>query len=196
MFTDEQLDVIIEHVINYLFGDVETFELKMNNVNTLSVGIKDGVDVFGHLAVEHMKDVKNLINKIILINVFCFIFTLFGLIYFICRRKNIDNVLVRYSFIFYTAIAFFILLFCVWTSLTSSGNFAWTAWENLHYLFFPFQKDKFIGSIFNDALTNLLSIELFLTAIYIVLTVLVVAIIAWFVFVFKICKISRVRRLE
>ena len=64
-YTDEQLDVIIDHIIDYLFNDKDDFALELENVEVSSryygeYELQEKVDVFGEKAITHMHDVKQL----------------------------------------------------------------------------------------------------------------------------------------
>ena len=61
----------------------------------------------------------------------------------------------------------------------ADGDLATTFWENAHHLFFPFQPEKVEGSFFNDTLTSILTLELFLDAVAIVLLTVGVTLAAW-----------------
>ncbi len=61
-FSDEQLDMLCEHIIDYLFGDKETFSLVMDGVKLNGV-VTDGVSIFSEKAVSHMADVKTLMQR-------------------------------------------------------------------------------------------------------------------------------------
>lgn len=61
------------------------------------------------------------------------------------------------------------------------SDFLSSFWTVAHYLFFPFRPDKVAGSFFNDTLTMILTLELFMDAVVIVLSSLAAALTAWFV---------------
>ena len=56
-----------------------------------------------------------------------------------------------------------------------------TLWRDIHHLLFMFQPDKVEGSFFNDTLTEVLTLELFITAVVIVVITLVSLLAIWFV---------------
>ncbi len=186
-FTDGQLDMLSSHIINYLFGDGTTFALKMDDV-MLNGELTDGVDIFGETAVSHMADVKVLMQTAkwcaILLAVL-----LIGLIaYAVIRRREVGVHVMKYTLIFYSVLIFLILLFLIITFFAYfdlvSANPAFyldALWANVHHLLFPFQPEKYEGSFFNDTLTQILTLELFLDAMLIVFSVLAAALVAWLI---------------
>ena len=68
----------------------------------------------------------------------------------------------------------------------SMEYFADQAWTNIHHLLFPFQPEKFEGSFFNDTLTSILTLELFLDAVIIVIVSVVATFIGWFLIAYLI----------
>ena len=54
-------------------------------------------------------------------------------------------------------------------------------WGDVHYLLFPFQPDKIEGSFFNDILTEILTVDLFVLAFAIVICVVITLNLIWLV---------------
>ena len=68
-FTDEQLNELIDHIIGYLFTDMESFALVMDDVTLYTANNPvwtktDGVNIFSDVAVSHMADVKGLLQTL------------------------------------------------------------------------------------------------------------------------------------
>ena len=186
-FTDEQLDVMIEHIIDFLFGNKEDFTLVLDQVEVEGV-IKDNVSIFGEKAVTHMRDVKNLFIAYQIISVIAFLVLIAILAYLILRLGQVRKILYKYTFIYYfiftTALAIFFLVTVIHTIREYSGNFDletyfYTMWGDVHYLLFPFQPDKIEGSFFNDILTEILTVELFVLAFAIVIGVVLFLNLSW-----------------
>lgn len=172
LLSDSQLDTVALHIIGYMRGDIEDFELYMNDVY-LNDAYADGVRIFGDAAISHMQDVRVLVNRaeIAAAVLFCLLPPL--LLYLIARRRTAGRFIVRYTLLFYAALIAFSLLFLLVTAFTSIGELDYTRalWRNLHYLFFPFRGDKVEASFFNDALTVILRVDLFMGAVYSILAI-------------------------
>lgn len=186
-FTNEQLNEIVDHIICYLFTDTESFALVMDDVRINGV-MMDDVSVFGDTAVKHMSDVKILLRDLSLVAVICGGFCLLALIYFIFRaRRGQGGVLFKYSLIFYGVFIGSLVAFCLYTLAQvffyqlGMEYYTYLLWMNFHFLIFP-DPSKAVGSFFNDTLTMLLSLDLFMCAIVIVLGLLVLFTIGWLVF--------------
>ncbi len=195
-FSDGQLDMLSEHIIDYLFGDGESFALTMDGV-LLCGELTDGVGIFGETAVLHMADVKLLMQtaKVIAIILGVLLIPLIG--YVIYRRRSIGGIAVRYTAFFFIGVLALIALFLAVTFFSDleflSNNpdyFPDAIWTNMHYLLFPFRPDKFENSFFNDTLTQILTLELFLDAVVTVLAVLGAALAAWLALAFWIRSLS------
>ncbi len=187
-FTDEQFNSIIHHIIDYLFGDTESFELILDDVK-INRKIVDNVSIFGTEAVVHMEDVKNLFNLFWWILIILIVLMIIILGYFIYRIAYIKQIAFKYSMIVYTGIIILAGIFCLWCyiDLIKSGydinidNYCYILWGNCHYLFFPLQQDKVDGSSFNDALTEILTLELFMDAVILCVVILIIGIILWLI---------------
>lgn len=188
-FSDEQINEIVEHIISYLFTDQESFALEMDNVNIEGKGEQDNVSIFGETSVGHMVDVKELFG--FFINMAKILGVVGGvlLVWILCRRRHMRGTLLGGTLAFYGVFLGLIALFCAWVAIevVSTGaalnidTFLTKLWANFHHLLFPFQADKFQNSFFNDPLTEFLTLDFFMSAVYTVLAVVGVTLAAWFV---------------
>ena len=171
-FTDAQLDAIAAHIVDFLFGDTEDFDLTLDGV-VLNGETRDGVAVFGEEAIIHMNDVRNLMRTSGLGAQVALCLLPLLLFYLVLRRRACGRGFFRWVMTFLAAILVAIGAFCLITYRTAKDlSFADVAWRNIHYILFPFQPEKVAGSFFNDTLTSILTLELFLTAVCVVLGVL------------------------
>lgn len=185
------MDEIIQHIIDYMFTEKDSFALVMNGVNVNGV-LKDNVHIFGEEAVTHMADVKT---------AFAYVkdFSLIGLavvavcvFYIILRKKHTSSILLKNLLKCYGFFIGIALLFCgisFWQTQTSGLNFTNQVWRNLHYIFFSMQADKIEGSFFADALTNILTMDFFLGAIQTVLITMA----SVFAFSFIVAVIAKIK---
>ena len=181
-FSDEQYDIMIDHVIDFLFGDTESFELTLDGVDVWGVGLCDGVSVFGEQAVSHMADVKTLIKTVKVIGIATTALTIMLVAFFIIKRRDCSQFLLRYTAYFYIALLIFAAGFCIWSlisALIQKTTFLYMLWGNVHYLLFPFQPEKYEESFLADTLPQILSLELFITALVIVFAAIAVAVALW-----------------
>ena len=178
-FTDAQLDAITAHIIDYLFGDTEEFALVLDGVE-LNGRAKDGVSVFGDAAIAHMKDVKALMRLAGGVAIASAAFLPFLFLY-LYKRRSARRIALRYTLILYAAILLLAALFLLISYSHSGGDFANTLWNDLHRLFFPFRPEKVEGSFFNDALTSILTVPFFMSAVLRVVAVLLAVLAAWLV---------------
>ena len=135
-----------------------------------------------------MRDVKNLFIAYQIISVIAFLVLIAILAYLILRLGQVRKILYKYTFIYYfiftTALAIFFLVTVIHTISKYNGNFDletyfYTMWGDVHYLLFPFQPDKIEGSFFNDILTEILTVELFVLAFAIVIGVVLLLNLSW-----------------
>ncbi len=181
-FSNEQLDSIVSHIIDYLFTDMESFALVMDGV-LLNGAERDGVNIFSDASVSHMQDVKNLFSLVIILTAIFAVLTVALGVYIVLRRKQLAPILLKYSLLFYLGLLLAAGAFLGWVALdakASGETFAGQMWGNFHHILFPFQADKFSGSFFNDALTWILSLDFFLAAVYTVLIVMGIVVAVWF----------------
>ena len=177
-FTDEQLDAIAAHIIDFLFGDTEDFTLVMDGVE-LNGEVTDGVSVFGEKAVTHMADVKALMTAArgAVLLALCLLPLL--LIFLFMRARQYGRCALRGTLLFYAVLLSAAGGFCLFALRGNPADPASAFWEAAHHLFFPFQPEKVAGSFFNDALTMILSLELFMSAVYTVVAIYAAALIVW-----------------
>lgn len=188
-FTDEQLDIMINHIVDYLFTDLDSFELVLDGV-IVNGKVCDNVSIFGEKAVVHMKDVKVLFQLFYCILISLIVLMIILIVYFVYRFKYIKKLFFKYALIVYGCIIFLGVMFCFWCycDLLKTGfeinlnNYCYILWQNCHYLFFPFQPDKIAGSSFNDILTEILTLDLFMDAVVTCIISLVSSIIIWLSF--------------
>ena len=189
--SDEQLDTVCEHIIDFLFGDTESFELTLDGVKMKSGEIRDGVSIFGEMAVSHMDDVRllirgagfSLIPSVIVLAVLG--------VYLIKRVRPRE--IVRYTLIMLLWILVIAALFCLWSYLgsTPSTPFPLKLWGNLHYIIFAFNASAYEGSFLADALVYILTLDFFLDAVVKVLLAIGAALAAWLTALFLIEKYSK-----
>ena len=181
-FTDAQLDAIAAHIVDFLFGDTEDFALTLDGV-VLNGETCDGVAVFGEEAIIHMNDVRILMRTagVAAQVALCLLPLLF--FYLILRRRACGRGFFRWVIGFLSAVLLAVGGFCAFTYHKAKGfSFGDVAWRYIHYVLFPFQPEKVAGSFFNDTLTSILTLDLFLTAVAVVLAVLAVALAALLTF--------------
>ena len=198
-FTDEQLNELIDHIINYLFTDAESFELVMDDVELNGVQT-DGVNIFSETAVVHMADVKGLLQTLGTIALICGISGALMLVYFLVRAiQGKGGNLRRYMLIFYGTFVGLIGIFCLYTlvQMLSLGidlqYYLTMIWRNFHFIIFP-NPEQAMGSFFNDTLTMILSLDLFMAAVVQVLVIIACAVAAWFVLAWILDR--RVKRMK
>ncbi len=188
--SDEQLDTVVEHIVGYLFGGKESFELKLDGVRFISGKTLDGVSIFGEEAVSHMKDVKGLIHavEISLIPSLLLLVLLFIYLYKRVRARDV----IKYILLFLLAILVLAALFCLWSYLgsTEMNPFLLNLWGNLHYIIFAFNADAYAGSFLTDALVYILTLDFFMKALGIVLLAIAVALAAYLAALLLIGKLS------
>lgn len=184
-FTDEQLDEIIDHIITYMFTDQESFELVMDDVKVNGT-TRDGVSIFGETAVVHMEDVKGLLQTLGFVAIGLGVAGIAMLIYFIVRvRKGKCGILLKSTAIFYATFVGLIGAFCLFTLIqmlvteVELGYFLDMIWRNFHFLIFP--AEQATGSFFNDTLTMILTLDLFMSAVVQVLVIIACAVVLWMV---------------
>lgn len=189
-FTDEQLNELIDHIIGYLFTDMESFALVMDDV-TLYTSSKpvwtktDGVNIFSDVAVSHMADVKGLLQTLGTVALVMGIAGACMLAYFIVRAvKGQGGVLFKYTLIFYGTFVGLIGAFCLFTCIQMRVEeipmeyYLDMIWRNFHFIIFP-NPEQATGSFFNDTLTMILSLDLFMAAVVEVLVIIGISVVAW-----------------
>ena len=176
LLSDAQLDAVADHIIAYLCGEREGFELYMDGVYT-NEGYEDCVRLFGDTAIAHMADVRSLVAtaEVFAVILSCLLPPLF--LYAIVRRRSIGRLFLRYTLLFYAVLLSFAVLFILLTALLNKGelDLVQALWRNIHHLFFPFHPEKAGASFFNDALTYILRLDLFMGAVYRILGIVAIA---------------------
>lgn len=204
-FTDEQLNELIDHIIGYLFTDMDSFTLVMDDVTLYTMEKPawtqtNGVNIFGDVAVSHMADVKVLLQTLGNVALVCGVSGALMLVYFIVRAmKGQGGILLKYTLVFYGVFVGLIAAFFLFTwgqMLVQNIDMAYylhMAWRNFHFLIFP-DPEQAMGSFFNDTLTMILSLDLFMAAVVEVLAILGIAVVAWAVLA-KIldCRVNRIQ---
>lgn len=182
-FSDGQLNEIADHIVNYLFTDMPSFELRMDNVYLLGHGETDGVSLFGPEAVSHMADVKGLIGFSIGASISAGVILVGLIILFILKRRVFWGRLFRVSARFYIALLLFAGIFCLWSYIGASEEtpFLLNLWGNMHFIIFAFQPSKYSGSFLLDTLTYVLTLEFFMNAVITIFAVLLITVAIWLV---------------
>lgn len=189
-FTDEQLNELIDHIIGYLFTDMESFALVMDDVTLYTANNPvwtktDGVNIFSDVAVSHMADVKGLLQTLGTVALVMGIAGACMLAYFIVRAvKGQGGVLFKYTLIFYGTFVGLIGAFCLFTCIQMRVEeipmeyYLDMIWRNFHFIIFP-NPEQATGSFFNDTLTMILSLDLFMAAVVEVLVIIGISVVAW-----------------
>ena len=186
--SDEQLDLVADHIVDYLFGDTESFDLKLDAITYVNGDIGYDVSLFGERAISHMADVKGLMRGVG-ISLIPSVATLIALFVYILKKVAARSVL-KYTFIFIAAILVICALFCLWSFIGASEDnpFLLNLWGNLHYILFAFSSDAYEGSFLNDALVYILTLEFFLGTVATVLMAIGIALLLWIAVFFLISK--------
>ena len=189
-FTDEQLNELIDHIIGYLFTDMESFALVMDDVTLYTANNPvwtktDGVNIFSDVAVSHMADVKGLLQTLGTVALVMGIAGACMLAYFIVRAvKGQGGVLFKYTLIFYGTFVGLIGAFCLFTCIQMRVEeipmeyYLDMIWRNFQFIIFP-NPEQATGSFFNDTLTMILSLDLFMAAVVEVLVIIGISVVAW-----------------
>lgn len=183
-FTNAQLDELVDHIVKYLFTDKESFALEMDDVVINGV-MQDDVNIFSETAVSHMVDVKVLLKNLSIVGIVCGIFAALFLLYFIVGAiQGKGGKLLKTTLLFYGSFFAILLIICVGTLIETLNlgvgleYFTYVLWINFHFLIFP-DSTQAMGSFFNDTLTMILSLDLFMMAVVIVLSVIVGTLLIW-----------------
>lgn len=198
-FTDEQLNELVDHIIEYLFEDGDSFELIMDDV--LLNGIEqDGVSVFGEIAVVHMQDVKGLLQTLGTVALTMGVVGSLILGYFIVQTvRGKGGRLLKSTLIFYGTFVGLIVGFCLFTLVQTLAMevdlqyYLSMIWRNFHFIIFP-NPEQALGSFFNDTLTMILTLDLFMAAVVQVLVTIACAVAVWIALAWVLDK--RVKKLN
>ncbi|MBE5739585.1 MAG: DUF1461 domain-containing protein [Clostridiales bacterium] len=180
-FTNEQMQLIAKHIIDYMFTDKESFALVMDDVY-LNGSVQDNVSIFGEIAVKHMEDVKILFGFLIKFSIVALAVVLSAGIYLFCRKEHTAPILLKQTLGFYGTFIGIAALFCAVVAIQAHINdveYFSQLWHSLHSIFFLFEPNKIEGSFFNDALTCILTLEFFLGAVKIVVATMGGVLAAW-----------------
>lgn len=179
--SNAQLDETVSHIVDYLSGEKESFELTLDGVYIIGEGLRDGVSLFGTEAASHMSDVKVLISAAKWVVAICSAILIGLLTFFIVKREKMKKLLFKYSLVFYGAILTAVLFFILITLITSTKSvpFPLRLWKNLHYIIFPFQPEKIADSELSDALTSILTTNFFMNAVLDILLIAVATVSMW-----------------
>ena len=185
-FTDEQLNELVDHIIRYLFTEEESFKLVMDDVNINGVQ-RDGVSIFGEVAVVHMEDVKVLLGTLGTVAVVCAVVGTLILVYFgLSAWKGKGGKLFKHTLLFYGTFVGLIVGFCLFTLVQTLSMgidlqyYLTMIWRNFHFIIFP-DPEQAMGSFFNDTLTMILTLDLFMAAVVYVLLIIAGAVGLWLV---------------
>lgn len=179
--SDEQLDLVVSHITAFLTGKKESFELTLDRVDVIGVGVSDGVSLFGEAAVSHMNDVKQIMTVADFAAAVCAAMLLGLICFFIIKRREMSRLIFKYSLLFYGVLIGAALIF-VLVSLASATKeipFFLRLWKNLHYIIFPFQPKKVADSVLSDALTCILTTDFFMIAVARVLATVSLTVAFW-----------------
>lgn len=180
IFEDYQIDIISEHIINFMAGENESFLLVLDDVYIVGEGRCDGVAIFGEDAIRHMEDVRGLVEAARILSVISVLILISGIITYLIFIKRISLSPNKISLIFYSAILSLCALFLLWSYIGRGQKpFLLSLWQNLHYILFPFQTGKVEGSVLCDALAVILSTEFFIGAVIIILSIVIFTVALW-----------------
>ena len=192
LLTDGQLDLIVEHITDYLYTDMESFDLKLDGVYNLeSEKYEDGVSIFGEQAIRHMEFVRELLHAA-LISLIPVGILMLALIIIMIKRADPKQAL-KYTGITYALIAAFAAVFCAWAYISRGRgeSFFYSLWGKMHYLMFPFSDEAFLSSFLLDALVCILTTEFFLIIVLTVGAILLSSVFAWVAFLVLRVKFSK-----
>ncbi len=185
IFEDYQIDIISEHIINFMAGENESFLLVLDDVYIVGEGRCDGVAIFGEDAIRHMEDVRGLVEAAKILSVISVLILISGIITYLIFIKRLSLSPNKISLIFYSAILSLCALFLLWSYIGRGQKpFLLSLWQNLHYILFPFQTGKVEGSVLRDALSVILSTEFFIGAVVIILSIAIFTVALWLVLSF------------
>ena len=152
----------------------------------------DGKTVFSNQAIYHMRDVRDLMRRWTVITLACMVLLILCTLYL---RKNFEEFrrkMFKQTMITYAVIASILIIVVVFMLV----DFDWT-FTQFHHILFPSPekfKDAFFGSVSNyeelphirnTLLVEILSIEVFFDAAFMIVAFILLVLIAWSVFVIK-----------
>ena len=194
-FTRGQFKEIIHHITQFLKGKKASFELFISNV-IINGETREGVSIFGNQAISHMHDVKILFDFLKVITFILFAIFLVCLFVIIKRKNDIFEYIFSYSIKVISSVfsICILLVLLVLFKVIFSGygldmtRFAQELWIYMHYIFFPFDSNAYLGSFFNDALTYILTIDFFMYAVTVVCASLILSLTIWLLIARKLQK--------
>ncbi|MBE6642268.1 MAG: DUF1461 domain-containing protein [Ruminococcaceae bacterium] len=197
--SQEQFDIIIEHITSYLSYMTEDFSLTLDNV-LLNGKITNDVSIFGEDAVTHMADVRPLFRQCDILEKVCIVLAVLCLTYMIIRREHIQKTIFSSALapvlLLVGAATLFVVITAILHQFSDRADYFGTLWEYMHMIFFPFSPDKVNGSLFNDALTSILSLDFFLGVVTELVLYLVIITSLWLIVAFFISKKAKQKTLQ
>ena len=180
-YNEDDLEIIMNQMVDYLMNKEEDMQV-----------VIDGKTVFSNQAIYHMRDVRDLMRRWSWITLLCMVFLGLSVFYL---RKNFERFkgkMFKQTMITYAVIAC-ILITVVVAMLV---DFDWT-FTQFHHILFPSPekfKDAFFGSVSNyeelphirnTLLVEILSLEVFFDAAFIIVAFILATLVAWSIFVIK-----------
>ena len=108
VFEDGQIDLISSHIIDFMSGEAESFDLVLDGVYIVGEGECDGVHVFGEEAIAHMEDVRGLVKAAEVLSVISLIILVLGIIVYLIFIKRLcfllNSLILSNSFILFQKI--------------------------------------------------------------------------------------------
>ena len=186
-YTDNDLLEIRDAIIEYLFNKRESMQI-----------VIEGNDFFSYQALEHMRCVRNLLNRWMIITIILIIVFGIWLIGFCMNYKDILPNLFKPTYITYVVVMGVLLVIGVMMLIDFDWTFTW-----FHHVLFP-KPSEFNDAFFRNTsnydvdnanpyinnlnLVNVLSIEVFMDGAWIIVGYLVLIIALWFIFTFHFRK--------
>lgn len=180
-YSEEDLETIMNQMVDYLMNKEEDMQV-----------VIDGKTVFSNQAIYHMRDVRDLMRRWTVITLACMVLLILCTLYL---RKNFEEFrrkMFKQTMITYAVIASILIIVVVFMLV----DFDWT-FTQFHHILFPSPekfKDAFFGSVSNyeelphirnTLLVEILSIEVFFDAAFMIVAFILLVLIAWSVFVIK-----------
>ena len=111
VFEDCQIDIISSHIVDFMSGEAESFDLVLDGVYIIGEGERDGIHVFGEEAIAHMEDVRGLVKAAEVLSVISLIILVLGIIVYLIFIKRLSVSPHKISRIFYSALLALCILF-------------------------------------------------------------------------------------
>ncbi len=186
-YDEDELAYIGDHIVDY-----------MADLNDDLQVIIDGKKVFSNQAINHMREVKIIYHRLEVIAIFCFIMLFLCLGYYNKNKEQIDLYFFKGTLYTYLVIAGLLVIVGIFMLV----NFDWT-FVQFHHVLFPKPesfRDAFFGTVSyyeeepyinNLLLIEILSIEVFMDAAWIILISTLLTLALWLSVSFK-KKVKRV----